>query len=569
MTAVLDLDEEFALARKAAEDGDLAAAHRFANELVERHAGKPQGHCIAGIVARQRGDLEGAQQEFERALERDAAHVPTHLELARLHIQLHQLDLALDHASHVLYLEPDNATAHVSMASAYQLQNEHEQAAACLRRSLELQPDSVSALCDLGYVYQKQGRLQDAIKLFERALELAPDDTNAQHQLGYVLGQCEQYAKSVELFSRCCELTPPSALIPRQNLANAYFHLGRPDLALHLYEQMLAQEPYHFDSRWNRSHVLLGQHDFERGWPDYEYRLMTENIWPPRLFPFKPWKGEPLEGKTLLVIAEQGLGDQVMFGSCLPDVIARAGHVVVEVNHRLAALFRNSFPQATVMPGKNETRAPWLHELPRIDYQVYMGSLPALLRRRLDEFPDHHGYLRPEPERAAFWKQKVEALGPGLKVGLSWRGGTANTRTSMRSLSLERLLPILRVPGCRFVSLQYGKVGQEVADFSAREGLPVAHWEEGVWEYREGSALCSALELTISVCTSVIHLNGALGKPVWILVPRVAEWRYGQRGDRMPWYPSARLFRQAEIDAWEPVVARVAGELAALAGSRR
>jgi tetratricopeptide (TPR) repeat protein len=568
MTA-LSLDEAFERGRKAAADGDLAAAHNIAADLIERHATCAEGHCIAGVLARYRGELETAQQAFERALQRNAEHAATHLELARLHLQLHQLDLSLDHASHLLYVEPDNAAALQVMASAYEAQNEHDQAAACLRRVLELEPDCVEALCDLGYVYQKQGRTQDAIKLFERALEIAPDNTNAQHQLGYVLGKCEQYARSVELFSRCCERTPPSAFIPRQNLANAYFHLGRSDLALPLYEQMLAQEPFHFDSRWNRSHVRLAEHDFENGWSDYEFRTLSENTWPPRLFPFRPWKGEPLAGKTLLVIAEQGMGDQIMFSSCLPELIARAGRVLVEVNHRVAALFRNSFPQITVLPGKNETRPPWLGELGAVDYQVYMGSLPGLLRRRIEDFPAHRGYVRADPVRTAFWRERVDALGPGLKVGLSWRGGTAATRTSMRSLDLERLLPILRVPGCRFVSLQYGKCGQEVADFSARQGIPIAHWEEAVWDYGEGSALCSALDLTISVCTSVIHLNGALGRPVWILVPKVAEWRYGTRGERMPWYPSARLFRQHEIDAWEPVIARVAAELSDLVGGKR
>jgi hypothetical protein len=235
-------------------------------------------------------------------------------------------------------------------------------------------------------------------------------------------------------------------------------------------------------------------------------------------------------------------------------------------NDRLQRLFRRSFPEAEFHPKPIKNTPPaWLKQAGRIDYQVYMGSMPGLLRNHWRDFPGHRGYLRADPQRVAHWKARLDALGPGRRIGLSWRGGTVDTRRAMRSLSLDQLLPLFNVPGCRFVSLQYGSdTADEVAQFSARTGIALPHWQEAIDDYDETAALVEALDLTISVCTSVIHLGGALGRPVWVMVPGVPEWRYGRRGERMPWYPSVRLFRSPKIGEWDPVVRTLADELGSL-----
>jgi hypothetical protein len=240
--------------------------------------------------------------------------------------------------------------------------------------------------------------------------------------------------------------------------------------------------------------------------------------------------------------------------------------VVWECDHRLALLLQRSFPQVQVIGSRHELVPRWLKEVGEIDYQVSICGLPGVFRTRAEDFPQHGGYLKADAAKVARWRAELEQLGPGLKIGLSWRGGTASTRRRLRSIALRDLSAILGTPGCRFVSLQYGDCASEIEQARA-EGVALAHWQTAIDDYDETAALCTALDLTVSVCTAVIHLNGALGRPVWVMAPAVPEWRYGRSGDTMPWYPSVRLYRQRSEAPWDEVFSRVAHDLAQRAGS--
>jgi ADP-heptose:LPS heptosyltransferase len=197
-----------------------------------------------------------------------------------------------------------------------------------------------------------------------------------------------------------------------------------------------------------------------------------------------------------------------------------------------------------------------------------MGSLPGLLGRTQGTFPVHDGYLLADPARKAAWRERLAALGPGLKVGLSWRGGTWNTRNLSRSIPLRDLAPRLDRGPITLVSVQYGDHARELAELRGAQGTIVHHWQEAVDDYEETAALVSALDLVISVQTAVVHLAGAIGARAWALIPMRPEWRYLERGEVMPWYPSVRLFRQSAVGTWLPVIERVADQLSQLAASR-
>jgi tetratricopeptide (TPR) repeat protein len=553
-------EELFARGRRAADEGDLRGALAMVSLLLERHPRRPQGACLQGVIAALRGDVEGSEAALGEALAIDPAHVDTHLEFAALRLKAREHESALDHASQAVAADPGNARAFLAMGQAYEKREELEEAIACLKRALALDPQLTECYMALGWIHSKQKKHRLAMDMYEKVLEADPENIDAQHLLGFCYVQAEEYAKGVELFTKVCERTPPTFIAGRVNLANAYLHTGSFEGAMRLYDQILAREPNHFEARWNKGHLQLAEHRFEEGWRNYEFRIYLNTLWTPRLFPYRPWTGEALREKTLLVISEQGLGDEIMFASCIPDVLERAGRVLIECNERLEPLFRRSFPGAAVHARRKDDRG-WLKQAGRIDYQVYMGSLPGLLRKRWSDFPEHRGYLRADPQRVAYWQSRLDTLGPGRKIGLSWRGGTANTRRAMRSIPLELLRPLLDRPGCSFVSLQYGDCTREIAEFSARTGLALAHWQEAIDDYDETAALVQALDVTASVCTSIIHLGGALGRPVRVMVPAVPEWRYGRRGARMPWYPSVRLYRAGEIDVWDSVVAQLAQEL--------
>jgi tetratricopeptide (TPR) repeat protein len=345
--------------------------------------------------------------------------------------------------------------------------------------------------------------------------------------------------------------------------ASTYQELGRLPEAFADYERALALRPDFPLALFHRSMARLLAGDFRRGWDDYELRRLnaehaTSEAGLPR------WDGSPLAGRTLLITREQGLGDEIMYASMLPQLIAQAGRCIVECDPRLLDLLRRSFPAATFFGTVPGSRLPASIARSSIDFAIEAGSLAGFLRREAADFPRHSGYLRADAAATARWRERLAGLGPGRRIGISWTGGVRKTRRALRSLTLEQLLPLLRIPGLRFVSLQYtADARQAVDDLRLRHGIDIAHWQEAIEDYDQTAALVSALDLTISVCTSIVHLGGALGRPVWVLAPLSPEWRYGTAGETMIWYPSVRMFRQSAYGDWAPVIERVAGELAA------
>jgi tetratricopeptide (TPR) repeat protein len=333
--------------------------------------------------------------------------------------------------------------------------------------------------------------------------------------------------------------------------------MGRPDEALADYARALALRPDFPLASYHLAMARLLTGDFARGWDGYELRRLSADA-APSAAGLPRWEGEPLAGRRLLITGEQGLGDEIMFASILPQLLAAGTRCCVQCEPRLAALFRRSFPDVAVFAAGAPCPEP-------ADVAIEAGSLPRLFRRAIADFPRHAGYLRADPGAVARWRARLDTLGPGLKVGLAWTGGVRRTRRELRSIPLAQLLPVLRVPGVQFVSLQYtADAAAETAALRSSHGIDVHHWPEALDDYDQTAALVCALDQVVSVCTSLVHLTGALGRPAWVMAPAGPEWRYGAAGETMPWYPSVRLFRQAAYAEWDPVVLRVAGELAAL-----
>jgi hypothetical protein len=311
------------------------------------------------------------------------------------------------------------------------------------------------------------------------------------------------------------------------NLAIVLQDLGRIRAAIECYDAAISLQPDFPLAIWHRSLAYLLQHDFQRGWHDYELRSISKD-WPPVPSHYPQWDGTDLKDRTILVLAEQGLGDEIMFASCVPDLIASCRHCVVGCSAKLEGLFQRSFPTATVC------RVPPSRELPPVvrersaDVQVAMGSLPLHLRRNREQFPRHAGYLRADPAKVELWRDRLAQLGDGLKVGISWQGGTVKTRQQVRSVPLLRWLPILRTGGCILSTCSIRTVARSSQI-----------WKRSRWrQNKRTGGKCATImntrrrwyphsDLVISVCTAVIHLTGALGKPVWIratIQSRMALW---------------------------------------------
>jgi hypothetical protein len=312
---------------------------------------------------------------------------------------------------------------------------------------------------------------------------------------------------------------------------------------------------------WHRGLLWLLTGDFARGWPEYEWRWADPNV-RLRSFSRPRWDGSSLSGKTILVCAEQGIGDEIMFASCIPDLVKRAGHVVLECDSRLVPLFSRSFPGVGVSAACPADHGNPVPGSPAIDVQIAAGSLPGYLRRSWQDFPEPHAYLVPDPGAVAKWERRYQEAGDGLNVGISWRGGRKAER-GKRSTSLDQWADLLRTEEVSFVNLQYGGSRAEINEVSSRCGVQILDWEDAnpLVNLDDFAAQIAALDLVISIDNATVHMAGALGVPVWVLQPFAPEWRWLLDREDSYWYPGVRQFRQSMPGNWGAVFERVATEL--------
>ena len=514
------------------------------------------------IAAIRQGRGDTAITCLEALLNAHPGNARAHLLLGTCRHERREIDDARDNYLIAATLEPTWATPHFHLGVLSADIGRHAEAAAAFLRALEIGPPEARVYHALGAAYRQGGDSVAAVEQFRKALALAPDFAQAHSNLGLVLlRDLEQYDEGQQHIERAMALAPadPAVLCNQMMVLQ---HRGRRDEALTLADTVLARAPALVEARVNRALILLGKGDYSSAWDAYEARRLLDGGDYATGLPCPEWQGERLEGRSILVYPEQGLGDEIMFASCIPDLVARGGRCTLECHPKLERIFRRSFPGVEVL-SKNARREAPQGDQRAWDFQVPIGSLPRFMRRTRAEFPAHAGYLCPDPSRVAYWRSRLSGLPGVLKIGLSWRGGLASTRRSLRSIPLDLWRPVLALPGIDFLSLQYSDSEGELEGLRTHGDRVPHHWAEALDDYDETAALVSALDLVISVQTAVVHLAGALGQEVWVLTPEVPEWRYDGDGDSMAWYPAVRLLRQAQRGVWTDVLERVRSDLAA------
>lgn len=502
--------------------------------------------------------LNESQQMLVDEAEAQFAKKPEDADIAlRLASLLEQGGLtmeAIDVLTVSLTYLPNNMSLRRMRGMLYARMNHPRKAAIDLRKVLKQSPDDPELLSELGHIYANANRFSDAIEYFRRCSEIS-EKIEYKVVLGNLYVSCCRYEEGLALFDKVLSLNPEAAPSIDFGYGTALFSIGDFDGARPYIDRTLLAMPYNSEARYTRASLNIMHGDFEAGWEDYRYRVFTDQQVSIRLLPMPLWEGEDLAGKRILLLAEQGLGDQVMFASVLPDLLARSPEqVVIEAHERIAKTLARSFPQCRVIPSRQNAKYEWLKTLPTIDYYLPIAELARFFRRRAGSFPKHEGYLVADPGRIAFWKNRLAALGNGLKVGITWRGGSERTRQAVRSLQITDLAPFLQTPGVHFVNLQYGKAKANIQTAESALGIDIANWPEGIADLDEFAALIGALDLVVTVCNTTVHYAGALNRPVWVMTPKVPEWRYGLSGSDMIWYPSARMFRQAKLSDWHQVI---------------
>ncbi|SIT49603.1 Tfp pilus assembly protein PilF (fragment) [Paraburkholderia ribeironis] len=453
-----------------------------------------------------------------------------------------------------LDLKPDLAEAHNHLGILLAQTQRAVEAEVAFRRVLDLRPDSGEAWNNVAQTLSEAGRLVEAEAAFRHALLLEPDHAQAYNNFGILLGKTGRHVQAEAAFNHALSLNAkyPAA---HNNLGNLLSSIGRVSEAEPCFVQALELNPDYVDARFNLSMVLLAAGRYAEAWPNYEARYspnMSDRKMTVPKFSYPQWQGEPLAGKSLVVMPEQGFGDCIQFARYIP-LLKRRGlsRISVVCDPALGALLETVNGVDEVM---TDSRS-----VPKHDYWTFPLSLPMHFGTTVDTIPDSLPYVNALPTRLEYWQKQLPADGP--RIGLVWKGSGTHGNDSNRSVrNLSDFAPLWSVPGLTFVSLQHGQ-GDEFTQAAARQ--PLVELGSKIKDFADTAAIVAQLDLTICVDTAIAHVAGALGKPCWVLLPRFGcDWRWLQDRIDSPWYPAAvSLFRQNKFGDWSETIEDVATAL--------
>jgi tetratricopeptide (TPR) repeat protein len=498
--------------------------------------------------------FEEALAFYDRVLALEPNHLNALLGQAATLYQLGRYQAAIVSYSNALALDESSIEILNRRGNAFKDMEKFDDALADFDRALAIDPENLGTLNNRGNLLLAMRRPSEALDSYERAVAIQPNHADSRNNRGVAFARLGQYEEAFACFNEALSLN--SGLSQAHvNRGNTLLALNRLPEAIANYDAALDLDPECFDAHWNRSVAALGLGDLRRGWQGYEYRWSKKEFAKyKRTFPVPLWLGNrPVAGRTILLHAEQGLGDTIQFVRYVPVVARMGAQVILEVQAALRSLLAPiEGAMLTVARG---------HSLPPFDLYCPLLSLPLALGTELATIPAQIPYLHPRPERIALWRHRLACAQRPL-VGVVWAGSSGHANDHLRSIPFEQISTLFDVSGLAFVSLQKGvKQGERWA--LADKG--VVDLGEELADFVDTAAVISLLDMVISVDTSVAHLAGAMGRPVWILLPFAADFRWMLEREDSPWYPTARLWRQPRPRDWTPVLARVHSELRGLA----
>lgn len=506
----------------------------------------------AGASLAAAGKIDEACAGLERVLGADPRNAQALAQLGQILLHANRNAEAVEILTRAIAERPGVAELHFGLGLALQGTHRLDAAIASFRQATVLKATWAQGWSHLGHALAAAKKYDEAEATLRHALTLRDYRAETLNHLGVLAGARGQPAEAVEIYLQAIKANP-KLFQAWTNLGNALRALNQLDESLVAYRQSLALNPKNAFVKFNIALVLLLQGDLSKeAWLKYEYRWVTLNYNPHRGFTQPLWRGEEsLAGKSILLYAEQGLGDTIHFIRYAADLAARSATVHIEVQAALKEILQGT-PGATSIVAMGEP-------LPVFDFHCPLLSVPFALQTTLTTIPAPVAYLQAPPARVTKWAEK---LGPAqnFRVGIVWRGNPKHANDVNRSLALARFQKIFAAETCEFVSLQVAPSKTESTLLAAHANCsdPTA----AIADFSDTAAIISQLDLVLAVDTSVAHLAAALGKPTWILLPFSPDWRWLVNRDDSPWYPTVRLFRQPAIGDWDSVLATVADALA-------
>jgi Flp pilus assembly protein TadD len=526
---------------------EAIAAYEEAVRLSPDHAGALSN---LGEVLRHRGRLDDALKYCRRAVELrpDMAAAHNHLGLALSAKE--QFEEAVAHCSEAVRLDPNLAEAHHGLGYALLQLRRVDEAVAAIETALRLKPNLAEAHSNMAAALLRQGQVQEALARLQEALRLQPDLADAHVHQAQALWQLGQFDEAAAAAAEVLRLKPDSAE-GLNVLGVVHMKAGKPAEAVEDFGRAVQIKPDFAQAHFNRGLALLLQGDYRQGWPEYDWR------WRCRDFVTQPvsvegWDGTSLAGRTILLHAEQGMGDAIQFIRFAPLLKEQGATVIVACSPALVPLLNRCAGIDQVV--EQGTAVPF-------DVETPLLSVPGKLGTTLDTVPVRVPYLFGDPDREKHWRRELSRV-PGFKVGIAWQGNRDHPEDRLRSALLASFAP-LAGEGVRLISLQLGpgreQIDAQAGRFPVEELAPRS--EGSSWTFLDTAAVMKGLDLVVTVDTAVAHLAGGLGVPVWVALAFAPDWRWLLGREDSPWYPTARLFRQARVGDWDEVFERVAREL--------
>lgn len=610
----------FSLAVKAFTEGRFSDAESHCHTAMEQDSvPKPEGFLLLGMIAQRKGDQPSAMKCFEKTIEFDPNNPDYYTVLGDVYQTMGKDDAALQAFRHGLSLDPENAFLHERLGTVLFAQNKKDEALFHLREGVRLAPEEGKPYLALANALRKENPTE-AVNHYLDSLKYGPGNEEAFFQLGNTLqqlynqqqnlesgGSADYLEQAVNVYMECIRLDPHHAEA-YYNLGNAYLKLELPDEAktayeqsihvdptnalsfnnlgivlrcqlrldeaIEAYRQSIALDPDFMDAHHNLGVVQLMKGQLAEAWPEYEWRTHKNTYDRGTQLPY--WKGDAFANQTLMVWCEGGYGDTFQFIRYLPQVKALGGKVVLVAQPALSRLLQplcesNEWVDTYVERDPDESLEMVLESLaqghPELKFDQYVGtmSFPALFKTELDTVPSQHPYIPAPLDLLPTWKQRLSTLAPDskLKVGVVWSGTVTMPTLLRRACPLEAFGPMTKLPGVSFFSLQVGK-GQEELAVARSKGIKVLPLAEEFKDFADTAAAIENLDVIVTIDTGVAHLAAAMGKRVWMVLPYSPDWRWLTGREDTPWYPTMRLFRQATLGDWTPVMEAVYQELEAL-----
>ncbi|HEY1982371.1 MAG TPA: tetratricopeptide repeat protein [Xanthobacteraceae bacterium] len=545
---LINLGQMFGEAVALQRQGNLRDAEKAYNRILKIAPDNFDALNLLGAVKAQQGRIGEAQRLFSAAVKVQPRAPQGWANLGQALLGLKRGAEALECLDKARALAPDDISILIQHANTLLSLGRPGDALAEFQQILTRDPRHLEARINCGLAQAALGLPEQALAEFDAALALAPGHPIVQFNRGVTLLKLGRYAEALAANDAALAALPehPGALL---NRGRALAQLNQLDAAISSYEALIARQKDHADAHFNLALTLLTRGDYRRGFAEYEWRWRRTGMPAPKNRG-RLWLGEyPLARKTILLHAEQGLGDTIQFARYVPQLVAAGATVVLEVPAELKPLMA-VFGGAGTIIARGETPPPF-------DVHCPLGSLPLALGTELATVPAPIPYLAADPTRHAKWSARIEGL-RRPRVAIAWSGNASHDNDRNRSIAFGRLTPLFDAPAA-FVSVQRDLRNSDAAALAGENR--VTNIGSELDDFSDTAAVLALCDLVIAVDTAVVHLAGAMGRPVWVLVPFAPDWRWGLTGETTPWYPTARLFRQTSPGYWDSVIARAAAEL--------